>query len=338
MIETLKIHDFLNQSSEGVILDVRTPAEFEKGHIPGAQNLPLFTNEERVVVGTTYIQIGKEEAIEKGLEFVGPRLAQMVKDAKVLREGKTIYLYCWRGGMRSGSVAWLLSTAGLKVKLLKGGYKAFRSDFERILTLDWDFRMLGGSTGCGKTDILKKLVKKSEQVVDIEGIANHRGSAFGSFGMGVQPSTEHFINLLHMQFRELDNNKIVWLESESMLIGHVFLPQALYKIMTSSPQIEIKMSMEQRLDRLMVDYGNFSPEMLISAFTKIRKRLGFDQVKIAIDFIEEGNIREAARVALKYYDKAYAQSSAKSQRPWRKSYTVDNDNFDKSIEEIIKLA
>lgn len=338
MIKTLSAKDFLKQSSDGIIVDVRTPAEFEKGHIPGAINIPIFSNEERVVVGTIYVQVGKEQAVEKGLEFVGPRLAQMVKDAKKASQGKTIYLYCWRGGMRSGSVAWLFTTAGLQVALLKGGYKAFRGSFETLVNNNkWQFIMLGGSTGCGKTELLQNLKQSGEQIIDLEGLASHKGSAFGSFGMGAQPTTEHFINLLHIYMLSLDPKRRVWCESESMLIGHVFLPPIFYGLMSRSPQINIDMDTEQRLDRLCVEYGQFSTEMLKEAFTKIRKRLGFDQTKMALEALDNNDVREAARLALSYYDKAYQQSSDKKKRPWKKSFTVDNNDMKKSTEELVKL-
>lgn len=338
MIETLKPDDFLASSHEGVIVDVRTPAEFEKGHIPGAINIPLFSNEERVVVGTIYIKKGKEPAVEKGLEFVGARLAQLVKDAKKASQGKPIYLYCWRGGMRSGSVGWLFSTAGLEVKLLKGGYKAFRRNFETLIqNNDWRFIMLGGSTGCGKTELLHKLKAQGEQIIDLEALASHKGSAFGGLGMVKQPTTEHFINILNMYMRELDPKRRVWCESESMLIGHVFLPPSFYQLMSRSAQIEVTMDQEQRLDRLCVEYGKFDIDMLKEAFTKIRKRLGFDQTKMALEALDNNDVREAARLALNYYDKAYKQSSDKKERLWRKSFQVDNNDMQKSTEELIKM-
>lgn len=307
MLRSVEVDEFL---AGEVIVDVRTPAEFEAGHIPGAINVPLFTNQERVVIGTLYVRTGREEAIEKGLEFVGPRMADIVRHAKRASQGRTVYVHCWRGGMRSGSVGWLLSTAGLDVRILKGGYKAYRSSFEQMLeNQKWDIVLLSGSTGCGKTELLHHLERMGEQVLDLEGLAHHKGSVFGGLGQMAQPTTEQFINKLHHRFRELDPTRRVWCEGESISIGHVFMPQRLYNLMRQGQQIEVEMSVEQRMNRLMVEYGDFASSDLIASFEKIRKRFGFDQTKLAIELVEQGDIRSAAKMALKYYDKVYKKNT-----------------------------
>lgn len=336
MVRTLSTDEFLNNAQQGVIVDVRTPAEFESGHIVGAINIPLFSNEQRAVVGTIYKRIGKEQAVEKGLEFVGAKLADLVRDTKRVSDGKPLFLYCWRGGMRSGSMAWLFSTAGMDVSLLKGGYKAFRHSFEHMLeAIDWEIVLVSGATGSGKTELLHHIAEQGEQVLDLEGIANHKGSVFGGFGQQPQPTTEHFINLLHKCFREFDRSKRIWCEGESMLIGHVFLPQKLYDIMRNSKIVEVAMDIEQRLDRLTIEYGLFPTEMLIEAFTKIRKRFGNEQTQQAIDYLGEGNIREAARMALGYYDKAYVKSGSKQAREQIENFTIDNNNMKNSALRLI---
>ncbi|MFK7783533.1 MAG: rhodanese-like domain-containing protein, partial [Crocinitomicaceae bacterium] len=152
MPQTININEYWNQSESSVLIDVRTPAEYEKGHIPGAVNLPLFTNEERVIVGTTYKQRSPEKALLEGLDFVGPKMSGFIKQAKVLAPEKKVTVHCWRGGKRSFSMAWLLEIAGFEVNTLKGGYKAYRnevlSSFEKI---KHQIIILGGRTGCGKT-------------------------------------------------------------------------------------------------------------------------------------------------------------------------------------------
>lgn len=306
MEQDLLINDFLKQSKEGIIVDVRTPAEFKLGHIEGALNIPLFSDEERVIIGTLYKKQGKEVAVEKGLEFVGPKMASFVREAKKLSKGKNIFIYCWRGGMRSGSMAWLFRTAGLQVKRLTGGYKAYRSSFlEDILNLPWKFRVIGGPTGCGKTDILHQLAAKGEQVLDIEGLANHKGSAFGALGQHEQPTTEQFINLLHNELRKLDPDAIVWCEGESVSIGKVYIPKELFDLMQSAPFIYLKLPVEVRLARLVKEYGQFSTEQLAESFKRIERRLGGQHSKAAICYLHEGNILEAARIGLLYYDKGY---------------------------------
>lgn len=327
MLKSVSVDEFLKGE---VIIDVRTPAEFEAGHIIGAVNIPLFTNEERAVVGTLYVRTGREEAIEKGLEFVGPRMAEMVRRAKKEAVGRSINVYCWRGGMRSSSVGWLFSTAGMDVNILKGGYKAYRRDFERMLNeISWKIVLLSGSTGSGKTELLYHLEDMGEQVVDLEGLAHHKGSVFGGLGQLKQPTTEQFINKLHHRFRELDTTKRVWCEGESISIGHVFMPQKLYDLMRQGLQIEIEMEVEQRLDRLMVEYGDFNANELIEAFTKIRKRFGFDQTKLAIELVENGEIRAAAAMGLKYYDKVYKKNGTADV-----TFTVDNADMKASAAQL----
>lgn len=336
MVRTLTTDDFLNSAQQGVIIDVRTPAEFELGHIVGAVNIPLFTNEERAVVGTIYKRTGHDQAVEKGLEFVGMRLADLVRQAKQVSAGRPLFLYCWRGGMRSASVAWLFSTAGLEVTLLKGGYKAYRGSFEQILeSAPFNMILVSGATGCGKTELLHRIEEYGEQVLDLEGIANHKGSVFGGFGQEPQPTTEHFINLLHTRIRQCDLSKPIWCESESMLIGHVFLPQGLYNRMRQGIIVEVTMDIEQRLDRLVIEYGSFSTEMLIHSFTKIQKRLGNDKTQHAIAALNQGDVRAAARIALGYYDKAYAKSGSQEALDRAIAFTADNNDMEQSAKRLI---
>ncbi|MGE4332621.1 MAG: tRNA 2-selenouridine(34) synthase MnmH, partial [Macellibacteroides sp.] len=195
MEDVLMADDFLEQSKTGIMIDVRSPSEFEAGHIPGARNLPLFSDNERAEIGTRYVQYGKDNAVERGLEIVGPKLAGFVKQARLWADGTPIYMYCWRGGMRSGSMAWLFRTAGLTTYLLSGGYKAYRNSFAQLLEAHpWQLLILGGPTGCGKTEVLHQLQRMEQQVIDLEGLAHHKGSAFGSLGETAQPSTEQFTN------------------------------------------------------------------------------------------------------------------------------------------------
>lgn len=336
MVRSVAVNDFLSEAAEnGVVIDVRTPAEFEKGHIIGAVNIPLFTNEERVVVGTLYIRVGREQAIEKGLEFVGGRMADMVRQAKSIAAGRPVYVYCWRGGMRSGSVGWLFATAGMTVATLKGGYKAYRRSFEQLLEVNkWNFLLLSGSTGCGKTELLHRIADMGEQVLDLEGLANHKGSAFGGLGQEPQPTTEHFINKLHHRFRQLSPSLPVWCEAESVMIGGVFLPAKLYEIMHSGVEVRIEMEVEQRLDRLMIEYGEFSAEQLTQGFLKIAKRFGPEQTKNAVAFVQSGEIRSAAAMGLMYYDKCYKKSADKQEKM---IFTADNTDMMGSAKKLIEL-
>lgn len=313
-MKNIPVSEFINISSDCVVIDVRTPAEFEKGHIVGAVNMPLFTNEERASVGTIYKRQGKDEAVLKGLDFVGSRMSSFVRFAKKAIKGKAkdtkIILYCWRGGMRSNSVAWLLTQAGFNVDVILGGYKAYRRSFiSRLNTNYWKFIILGGPTGCGKTDILYALEDKGEQMIDLEEAAKHRGSAFGIYGHSEpQPSSEHFANIVYHRLLKLDNTKYIWCEGESMSIGKVFMPQELYNSIQGSKFAYFSLPEEVRLDHIVRDYGDCPKDTLIQCFTNITKRLGNDRAKLAIELVEQDNIREAARIGLYYYDKGYNHS------------------------------
>lgn len=340
-MKNLSVAEFIELSPDAIIIDVRTPAEYEKGHIVGAHNMPLFTNEERAVVGTIYKKQGKESAVERGLDFVGQRLSHFVREAKRMQKiygDKPLLLYCWRGGMRSNSVAWLLSTAGFKVEVLGGGYKNYRRSFlSKLKIRHWELIILGGPTGCGKTDILQSLRKKGEQVIDLEFLAKHRGSAFGTYGYeGEQPTSEHFANLVYDELLKLDPSKPIWCEGESLSIGHVFMPQELYELIQTSRFVYFALPREIRLDHIVRDYGNCPKEILIKSFTNITKRLGYDQAKRAIEMVEAGDIRSAADIGMHYYDKGYSHSIEGRRGEIICRLELTEDCPDANAEELIK--
>ncbi len=336
-MQTVNIAYFLKESEKGIIVDVRSPQEYTNGHICGAYNIPIFSNEERAEVGTIYKQVSKEAAVEKGLEIVGPKMLSYVQKAKELSQGKTIYIYCWRGGMRSGSMAWLFETAGLDVVRLEGGYKAYRNNiYEYFDSLKGKFIVLAGHTGSGKTEILHELSRMGEQVLDLEGIANHRGSAFGSFGKGEQPSSEHFSNLIYTKLQEFTLDKAIWCENESISIGHVYMNQRFYDSLVASRIINISIPINIRIDRLLRDYGSFEKEMYIKAFDNIKKRLGYDQAEIAKQHIRDGDLRSAAEIALKYYDKGYNKATETKNIPFLLNITSNASDPDINAKLILE--
>ena len=306
MAAILPIDDFLRQGAHIPIVDVRSPAEFAQGHIPGALNLPLFSDEERACVGTLYVQKGRNQAVQKGLEIVGPKLRYFTDFALGLHS-PTVALHCWRGGMRSASMAWLFETVGLQCTLLQKGYKAFRQTVLDSFAQPRSLQILGGLTGSGKTEILHTLALAGEQVLDLEGIACHKGSAFGSLGQAAQPGTEHFENLLFMQFSQFDARKPIWMEDESRNVGRCALPGAFWEQMRQAPFVWIDTPREVREQRLSHEYAHFEASQLCVAIQKIEKRLGFDRCKAALEACEQGRTREALRVCLDYYDKAYTK-------------------------------
>jgi tRNA 2-selenouridine synthase len=303
--ESFSISKFLEDAQKVPVLDVRSPGEFESGHIPGAINMPLFTNEERAEVGTIYKQSGNEMAVIRGLEYVGPKMADYVREAKKIAKDGRILVHCWRGGMRSGSMAWLFETSGLKAGILKGGYKSFRNHVLESFAQKFDFRVVGGETGSGKTEILHCLAKKGEQIIDLEEIAHHRGSSFGSIGQKQQPRPEQFENNLFTALQKLDPSRRVWIEDESRSIGRVFIPGPIWEMKIAAPCYRVRLPFEVRVQRLVKDYGNFPKEVLAEAVLRIQKRLGGLATKQALESLENGDLAETARITLHYYDKAY---------------------------------
>ena len=301
---------------DAVLLDVRTPAEFEKGHIPKAINFPLFDNEERIEVGTLYKQVGPDEALIRGLELVGPKMASFVKDAKKIVKEQAAVLYCWRGGKRSQSMSWLLENVGINTLVIEGGYKSYRKYVRSYFqSMQPNFTVLGGPTGAGKTNILHELRRLGEQVVDLEGLANHKGSAFGWIGENKQPAIEHFENLLLEAIHKMDLTKRIWLENESRLVGKVYLPDGFWEKMKASKLINIDIPYEDRVQILVNNYSSDNAPELIRSFDKITKRLGTENIKKAKEAIEKDDFHEAARIALKYYDKCYAELLNDNQSP-----------------------
>ncbi|MBP6391314.1 MAG: tRNA 2-selenouridine(34) synthase MnmH [Flavobacteriales bacterium] len=293
------------------IIDVRSPKEFAQGHIPGARSLPLFTDEERAVVGTVYKQQGRDVAVLEGLRFVGPKLADLVQQARTIAPGGRVLVHCWRGGERSASMAWLLDKAGFaEVFTLTGGYKAFRRHVLESFTADRHLCVLGGYTGTGKTATLEYLRDLGEQVIDLEAIAHHKGSSFGAIGEAPQPSTEHFENVLWSALRSIDPQRPCWVEDESPTIGRVKVPDAFFARMRAAHLFFAEMPLEERADRLVEDYGQYPRELLAEAVQRIRKRLGPQHCKVALEALADGDLRGVALISLRYYDKTYAHGAA----------------------------
>ncbi len=311
MIKNTGISNFLQLDSSIPVVDVRTPAEFAQGHICGALNIPLFSNEERVQVGTTYKQAGREQAILLGFDLIGSKWSGFIKQALELAPGKKIALHCWRGGMRSGAMAWCLDLYGFEVYLLTGGYKHYRRRVLDTFAEQFNIRILGGLTGAGKTKVLHQLKAIGEQVIDLEGLAQHQGSAFGSMNVMEQPSQEQFENNLAAELRQLDRHRPIWIEDESITIGKRSVPNALFNQMRDAPITVLKVSPEARVDALVAEYGVLDKEFLKACTQKIWKRLGPEQTKNAITAIDEDRMADFIRTVVVYYDKTYRQGLTK---------------------------
>ena len=306
MIERITIEEYYNKYSDIPIVDVRSPGEFKKGHIPTAVNISLFSNEERAEVGTVYKQKSKEAAIKLGYTFVNPKLDYFISASKAVAPNGIIAIHCWRGGMRSQAFAEHLNENGLKkVYVIEHGYKAFRKTVLLFFEQKFKLNILGGYTGSGKTDILVRFLKQGKQVIDLEQLANHKGSAFGAIGEKEQPTTEHFENKLFFKMHSLNPNKTIWLEDESLNIGKVIIPKALFLQMREQTVYFIDIPVKERAKYLVQTYGLFEKEKLKESIMKITKRLGYDKAKMALDALNSGDLQKVAEITLKYYDKAY---------------------------------
>ena len=306
-------------AAEGPLIDLRTPAEFGQGHIPGATNLPLFDNDERAEIGTLYKQQGRQAAVLRGLALVGPRMESLgTALLAALAEHRTassaaahphiapcLRLHCWRGGMRSGSVAWLARQLDLPVLLLEAGYKAYRRWVLELFERPWPLRLLGGRTGCGKTDLLLALRERGVAVLDLEGRAHHRGSSFGALGLPRQPSSEHYENLLAADLIGLVGAEEIWLEAESSQVGRCRIPAGLWRQMQAAPALEIQRPLEQRVAQLVAIYGQQDPAGLAEATCRIAKRLGPQRTALALEAIAAADWASACRQMLDYYDRCY---------------------------------
>lgn len=310
-----QIEQFLQGS--GPIIDVRSPSEYKQGHIPGAINLPLFSDAERASVGTTYKQVGRKAAILLGLQIVGPKLYALASQAQSCAGQGIARIHCWRGGMRSESVAKLLQTLGLKTTTLPGGYKIYRRWVLETISKARQYKILGGFTGSGKTLILQALKDHGQQVLDLESLAQHRGSSFGMLGLAEQPSIEHFENLIAYQLNTFNSNLPIWVEDESRLIGKCKIPDSLYSQMQTAPLIVIEKPKSERLKQIMLDYGQFTFEELKAATLRLAKRLGGAKTKEIIDAGGEGDFEQPAGMLLDHYDKSYSFTLAKKKRPFQ---------------------
>jgi tRNA 2-selenouridine synthase len=303
------IADFLTTAA-GPILDVRAPAEYAQGHIPGALSLPLFTDEERARIGTTYKQVNPDKAVLLGLDFFGPKMRTMVEQAKKLAPGQEVRLHCWRGGMRSGAVLWLLELGGLHVNLLDKGYKEFRQWALAEMARPRQLRVLGGHTGSGKTAVLHELARRGEPVLDLEKLASHQGSSFGSLGQPAQPTQEQFENDLAVALAALPADRPIWVEDESRTIGSVAVPGALFAQMQAAPLLVLDVPQPARVQYLAADYGRHQAGELASAVLRLRKRLGGLVTKEALGAIADNDMPRMVELVLAYYDKTYGYGLA----------------------------
>ena len=338
MIRPIEPINFLKQSLNYPVIDVRSPGEFDQGHIPGAVNIPLFDDAERAVVGTLYVQSGRSDAILKGLDFALPKSEWYVETLRAISSSGRIFLHCWRGGLRSTLMAEVFSFAGYDVELLTGGYKAYRRFIREDLARPAKIMVLGGNTGSGKTALLKLIASKGEQVVDLEGLACHKGSVFGALGQPAQPTNEQFENNLYSRWSALDFSKLVWMEDESRMIGKVTLPDPMVDHISNSPLIRVDLDAAIRIMRLVKEYAGYDKELLSNAIKRIGERLGGTRTREAITAIESSRFDEVAAIALSYYDKAYLYSMKRRKNMTVYDMLISGEDIETDASRLIEFA
>lgn len=315
------------------LLDTRSPAEFASGHIPGAVSFPLFDDDERASVGTTYKQQGDKNAIKAGLDFIGPKMRVFLEKAEELGSNR-LTLHCWRGGMRSQSLAWLLDLYGFEVEVLEGGYKSYRNALMDFFSTPLPLRVLSGPTGSMKTFILQEMQQQGAQVVDLEKLARHMGSSFGNAMCSGQPSTEQFQNDVFEAFLKLDTNRPIWLEDESFSIGKVKFPEPLFAQKQQAPVLHISLPRQRRIQVLVEQYGQLEHGKLVEATEGIARRLGGANTSQAITLIRNGRLSEAVDIILGYYDAAYERSRLKKAEQDEQNSAQIMSFQDESVSEI----
>lgn len=320
MLKSIDINTWLKDHKQLPLLDARSEGEYDWGHIPGAISFPILNNEERKLVGTCYKKEGHDAAVLLGYKLTGHKFHLYIQRAwKEIPKGP-IVVQCWRGGLRSRILGELLATAGYQVFQLKGGYKSYRNVVLDYLNQSFQFKVLTGFTGSGKSERLEEMEKEGKQVLHLERLANHRGSAFGALGLGEQPSQELFENHLFETLFRFDPKEPIWTEDESRKIGKLVLPLGLFESIRQGEFTFMNVPFEERVQNIMRIYGQFDPELLIAATLKLRKRMGDLENKRAVDFLVQTETENWAIALLMHYDKQYKYSL--SLRPNLKQFVV----------------
>lgn len=337
MPESIDIHKFLELRNKLPVLDTRSEGEYAHAHVPGAINLPLLNNQEREKVGTCYKQKGREEAVLLGFDLVGPKFGNYIRKAKEITYSEII-VYCWRGGMRSNIMAWLLEKSGLKVYLLEGGYKTFRHWALNEFKQPFKLIVLGGKTGSGKTDVLHEMKNAGEQLIDLEGLAHHRGSAFGALGQPAQPTSEQFENNLALELLQIDKKKTLWIENESSKIGGVKIPDGIYNQMRATIVVEIDVPLDRRIENIARDYASFPNEKLAEATKRIEKKLGNKNMNDGLNYLNENDFKSWIKILLDYYDKAYTFSKSQREPGTILNFPITTENNSEIAAAVIDFA
>lgn len=334
------VDEFLNHKEIYIPVDVRSPGEFQESHIPNAMNVPIFTDKERAEIGTIYKQEGQKAAKWRAMELVSPKLPRLLTDIKEIEEsGKKPLLYCWRGGMRSQSIAHFAMMSGLHIQRLDGGFRAFREYVvENIPALIPEQAIvLYGLTGTGKTDILHALKQKGYPVLDLEGYANHKGSVFGAVSGQTPHNQKMFDALLYEDLQKIEGSKYFFMEGESKRIGRAVQPPELYEKKNNGIHIRVDSKLETRVERIYAQYVDKSDafhERVQDALSRIMKRIKqADIQKELLQSLEERNYKDMIRLLIVYYyDPRYDN---KINETLNTVLQVESDSIEEATEEIV---
>lgn len=324
-----------------IFIDMRSPSEYLTGHVPNAINIPLFTDGERAEVGTIYKQIGVAEAKQQGLKLVSSKLPEIVERIRSLyKDGLSVVIYCWRGGMRSKSVVTVLELMGITAYQLQGGYKGYRHyvlDTLQQFHLQPEIIVLCGSTGVGKTTLLKMLQSENVPVIDLENLANHRGSAFGQVGLGRPQTAQNFDALILNELDNFNSKPFILVECESKRIGNVYLPEVLYQAMQRGRKILVQADIPIRVNRLIAEYTDdyeMNKEALKSSLISLERRLGSKKTRHLLDDFAIGQISEVVETLLTdYYDPLYGYEKA---NPLEYDLVVNANSLEHASRQILR--
>jgi tRNA 2-selenouridine synthase len=309
----ITLEQTLSARDNGALLvDARSPSEFAEATIPGAVNVPILDDEERAEVGTLYKQVGRKDARRRGVELVAPKIPAMIERVAGLRaaNGPPVIVFCWRGGMRSLALTQFLNLAGVPAKQMQGGHKAFRTYVLQFFEKKTWGRLLvlRGLTGVGKTLMLERFAREGYPVLDLEGLANHRGSAFGNLGLAPQPTQKMFESLLWDELRAIPCDGYALAEGESRHIGRLALPPTVYNDLQEEVSIWVNASLETRVANILADYPAVDElkEQFVKPITALKERLGKVTVEEFLGLLQDGRWEKlVGELMVRYYDPLY---------------------------------
>ncbi len=343
-LTTITAEEALRRLDEfDTLIDARSEDEYAEDHLPGAVNWPTLNNEERKLVGTMYKQVNAFEASKRGAAMAARNIASHI-EREVLDKPKgwKPLAYCWRGGKRSGSLSLVLSQIGFRITLLEGGYKAFRNalleDIPRLAP-KFDWRVICGTTGSGKTRLLQALEKAGAQILDLEALANHRSSVLGAIPGVPQPSQRHFDTRIWDALRRLDPARPVFVESESKKVGNVAVPAALIDAMRAGQCLNLVLPDEQRVALLLEDYDFFVHDSeafceRLDALTQLRGKQVVEAWKAQV---RAGQTEPVVRdLLLSHYDPVYLQSMQRNFKQYAQARAISPQ--DRSVQAMQVLA